>query len=84
MKTKHREMSNAELITWMEKGISEIGDQDPGSCSQLDWFKYKMKDLKQLWKEERISWEQLYSLYQQAQEEMNYKWQDVEIEEILS
>jgi hypothetical protein len=82
MKTNGK--SNDELIKLMEHGISEIGGQDPGSRSQLDCFKCKMKDLKKLWEQEKITWDQLYSLYQQAQEGMNYKWQDVEIEDILS
>ena len=76
--------SNAELMKWMRQGISSIGDQEQGSESQHHWFKVKMKDLKKLWKEKKISWLQLSRLYQQAQDEMNYKWEDRAIEDILT
>lgn len=48
------------------------------------WFKTKTTALKELWKKRLISFEQLYSMYQQAQEEVNHKWEDREIEEILT
>ncbi len=49
-----------------------------------NWFKIKTTALKELWKKRMISFEQLYFLYQRAQEEVDHRWEDREIEEILT
>jgi hypothetical protein len=64
--------------------LLEISNHPRGSEAQHICFKEKSAILLDLWKKDRITWEQLYELYQLAQEEMDYYWQNVEIEEILT